>query len=222
MSQRHTTTRYHDTSFCAICSIHYQEGNQRTSQSAKLVATVEHIGRFGLGDIRLCCGFFSRCSAGVGVVVGDVGQLHFLDLLAGWFSEFSNVRGTSLATLPSTFMVSRSGDWFKLLPKDGARLSDLEVAGVAKGSAHPILWTRGLSGYREAGSDELDKEENERWSPGYFFVVEAENRDGLALRSWRLRGITGPFRVITTAGGGGIAPMGTRCSVSIGNTFVSV
>ena len=74
-------------------------------------------------------------------VVGDIGWLRFLDLSAGWFSKISGVRGTSLTTQPSTFIVSESGDWFELVPKDGARLRGLEVAGAAKLSAHFIFWT---------------------------------------------------------------------------------
>ena len=143
--------------------------------------------------------FLAGVSAGAGVVVvGDMGRLRFLDLLAGWFSEFSGVGGTSLATVPSMFMVSRSGDWFKLLPKDGARLSDLEVAGAAKESARPILWTRGLSGYREAGSDELDKEENERRSPGCFFVAEAENRDEFSVEELGVEGLSDESWLLNT------------------------
>jgi hypothetical protein len=76
--------------------------------------------------------------AGV-VVVGDMGRLRFFDLLAGWFSKCSDVGGTPLAGLPSTFIVSESEDRLELLPKDGARLSDLEVAEAAKESARFIL-----------------------------------------------------------------------------------
>ena len=98
-----------------------------------------------LVDLDLATGgfgvdFLAGVSAGAGVVVvGDMGRLRFLDLLAGWFSEFSNVGGTSLTTLPSTFIVSESEDRFELLLKDGARLSDLEIAGAAKVSARFIF-----------------------------------------------------------------------------------
>ena len=65
------------------------------------------------------------------------------------------------------------------------------VAGAAKESAcRPILWTRGLSGYGEVGSDELDEEENEQWSPGYFFVAEAENRDGFSIEELEVEGLS--------------------------------
>ena len=85
-------------------------------------------------------GFLAGLSAVAGVVVvGDMGRLRFLDLLAGWFSEFSDAGGASLATLPSTFMVSGSEDRFELALKDGARLSDLEVAEAAKESARFIF-----------------------------------------------------------------------------------
>jgi hypothetical protein len=85
-------------------------------------------------------GFLAGDSAGAGVAgVGDMGRLRFLDLLAGWFSEFSDGGGTPLATLPSTFIGSSSEDRFELLPKDGARLRDLEIAEAAKVSARFIF-----------------------------------------------------------------------------------
>jgi len=134
--------------------------------------------------------FFAGVSAGAGVaVVGDIGRLRFLDLLAGWFSEFSGVGGTSLTTLPPTFIVSASEDRFELVPKDGARLRGLEVSGAAKVSARFIFWTRGLSGYSEAGSDELDKEENERRRPGCF-VGEFENSEELSVEELGVEGLS--------------------------------
>lgn len=85
-------------------------------------------------------GFLAGVSAGAGVaVVGEIGRLRFLDFLARWFSEFSNAGGISLATLPSTFIVSESEERFELVPKDGARLSDLEVVETAKESARFIF-----------------------------------------------------------------------------------
>ena len=86
--------------------------------------------------------------------------------------------------------MSESEDRFELLPKDGARLSDFGVAETAKESASFIFWTRGLSGYSEAGSDELDKEENERRSPGCFFVAEAENREELSVEELGVEGLS--------------------------------
>lgn len=142
-------------------------------------------------------GFLAGVSAGAGVAgVGGTGRLRFLDLLAGWFSVFSDLGGASLVTLPSTYIVSESEERFELLPKDGARLSDLSVVGAVNESACFILWTRGLSGYRVAGSEELDKEEKEWRSPGCFFVAECENKEefnveelgveGLSDKSWLL------------------------------------
>ena len=126
--------------------------------------------------------------AGV-AVVGDMGRLRFLDPLAGWFSDCTGVGGTSLATVRSTFIVSESEDRLELVPKDGARLRDLEVAEAAKDSARFILWTRGLSGYSEAGSDELDNEENERRSPGCFCVAQLENRDEFSVEELGVEGL---------------------------------
>ena len=84
--------------------------------------------------------FLTGVSAGAGVVVvGDMGRLRFLDRLAGWFSEGCGVEGTSFAAVTSTFIVSESEDRLELLPKDGARLSDLEVVGAAKESARFIF-----------------------------------------------------------------------------------
>jgi hypothetical protein len=83
--------------------------------------------------------FLAGVCVGAGVVVGDMGRLRFLDRLAGWFSECSGAGGTSLATLMSTFIVSESEDRLELLPKDGARLRDLEVAGATKVSARFIF-----------------------------------------------------------------------------------
>ena len=92
---------------------------------------------FATGDF---VDFLAGVLAGAGVaVVGEIGRLRFLDLFAGWFSEFSDVGSTSLATLPSMFIVSESDDRFELLLKDGARLSDLEVVEAAKVSARFIL-----------------------------------------------------------------------------------
>lgn len=135
--------------------------------------------------------FLAGVSASAGVlVVGDMGRLRFLDLFAGWFSNCMGVEGTSLVTPPSTFIVSESGDRLELLPKDGARLSDLEVVEVAKDSVRFIFWTRGLSGYREAGSDELDNEENERRSPGCFFVALFENKDEFSVEELGVEGLS--------------------------------
>jgi hypothetical protein len=84
--------------------------------------------------------FLAGVSAGAGlVVVGDMGRLRFLALFAGWFSDCTGVGGTSLAASPSMFIVSESDDLLEWLPKDGARLRDLEVAETAKDSARFIL-----------------------------------------------------------------------------------
>ena len=86
--------------------------------------------------------FLTGVSAGAGVVVmvvGDMGRLRFLDRLAGWLPECSDTGGTSFATVTSMFMVSESDDRLELLLKDGARLSDLEVAEAAKESARFIF-----------------------------------------------------------------------------------
>lgn len=93
-----------------------------------------------LATVGFATGFLAGVSAGAGVVVvGDIGRLRFLDLLARWFPEFSDAGGTALAALLSTLIVSESEDRFELLLKDGARLSDLEVAETANESTHFIL-----------------------------------------------------------------------------------
>ena len=84
-------------------------------------------------------GFLLAGVSGTGVVVmGDMGRLRFLDLFAGGFSEFV-VGGTSTTTLSSRLIVSESDDRLELAPKEGARLSDLEVVETAKDSARFIL-----------------------------------------------------------------------------------
>jgi len=91
-------------------------------------------------------GFLLAGVSGTGVVaMGDMGRLRFLDLFAGEFSKCV-VGGTSTATLSSRLIVSESDDRLEVAPKDGARLSELEVVETAKDSARFILWTRGLSG----------------------------------------------------------------------------
>jgi hypothetical protein len=47
-----------------------------------------------------------------------------------------------------------------------------------------------LSGYRVAGSDELDKEENERRSPGCFVAAETENREELSVEELGVEGLS--------------------------------
>ena len=85
-------------------------------------------------------GFLAGVSVGAGVVVvGDMGRLRFLDRFAGWLPECSDGGGTSLGTVTSTVIVSESEDRLELLPKDGARLSDLEVEEAAKESARFIF-----------------------------------------------------------------------------------
>lgn len=49
------------------------------------------------------------------------------------------MRGTSFVILSSTFIVSESEDRLELLPKEGARLSDLEVEDAAKESTRFIF-----------------------------------------------------------------------------------
>ena len=94
----------------------------------------------GLATEGFAADFLIGDSDGAGVAgVGGIGRLRFLDLLAGWFSVFSDLGGASLVTLPSTHIVSASEDWFELLPKDGARLSDLNGVGAANESACFIL-----------------------------------------------------------------------------------
>ena len=84
-------------------------------------------------------GFLLAGVSGTGVVVmGDMGRLRFLDLFAGEFSEFV-VGGTSTTMLSSRLIVSESDDRLELAPKEGARLSDLEVVETAKDSARFIL-----------------------------------------------------------------------------------
>ena len=84
-------------------------------------------------------GFLLAGVSGTGVVVmGDMGRLRFLDLFAGGFSEFV-VGGTSTTMLSSRLIVSESDDRLELAPKEGARLSDLEVVETAKDSARFIL-----------------------------------------------------------------------------------
>ena len=53
-----------------------------------------------------------------------------------------------------------------------------------------VFWTRGLSRYREAGSDGFDNKENEWWSPGCFFVVVFENRDEFSVEELRVKGLS--------------------------------
>ena len=94
-------------------------------------------------DLDLAADGFIDFLAGVSVsagvlVVGDMGRLRFLDLFAGGFSEFV-VGGTSTTMLSSRLIVSESDDRLELAPKEGARLSDLEVVETAKDSARFIL-----------------------------------------------------------------------------------
>ena len=83
--------------------------------------------------------------------------------------------------------VGEMKDRLELVPKDGARLRDLEVVDAAKGSVRFILWTQGLSGYSEAGSDELGNGENERRSLGCFYVARLGNREELCVDLEELR-----------------------------------
>jgi len=83
-------------------------------------------------------GFLAGVSGTGVVVMGDTGRLRFLDLLAGRVSECVT-GGTSWTALSSRLIVSESDDRSELPPKDGARLSDLEVAEAAKDSARFIL-----------------------------------------------------------------------------------
>ena len=145
------------------------------------------------GDLAtdgLVVDFLAGVWAGSGVVVGGMGRLRFLDRLAGCGSGCSDAGGTSLPTLVSMFIASESKDKFELLPKDGARLSDLEVAGTTTDSERFIFWTRGLSGYSEAGSDELDSEEKERRSPGCFVVAQFEKRDEFRVEELGVEGLS--------------------------------
>ena len=83
-------------------------------------------------------GFLAGVSGNGVVVMGDMGRLRFLDLFAGGLSGCVG-GGTSWTTLSSRLIVSESDDRLELAPKDGARLSDLEVAEAAKDSARFIL-----------------------------------------------------------------------------------
>ena len=116
-----------------------------------------------------------------------MGRLRFLNRLAGCSSGRSDAGGTSLPTLVSMFIASESEDRFELLPKDGARLRDLEVVGTTTDSERFIFWTRGLSKYSEAGSDELYSEEKEQRSPGRSVAAQFEKGTSSAWRNPRLR-----------------------------------
>lgn len=84
--------------------------------------------------------FLAGVWAGAGVAgMGDMGWLSFLDRLAGWCPELSGVGGTPLARSASTFIVSMNEAWIESVPKDGARLRDLEAAEAAKESARFIF-----------------------------------------------------------------------------------
>ena len=92
----------------------------------------------GLVTEGLVVGFLAGVAGAGVVVVGDMGRLRFLDLLAGEFSK-SVVGGTSSAAQSSRLIVSESDDRLELVPKEGARLSDLEVVETANDSARFIF-----------------------------------------------------------------------------------
>jgi len=102
-----------------------------------------------LVDLGLATDGFVDFLAGVSstgvVVMGDMGRLRFLILFVGRSSKCV-VGGTSWTTLSSGFIAYESDDRSELPPKDGARLSDLEVGEVAKDLACSVLCTRGLLG----------------------------------------------------------------------------
>jgi hypothetical protein len=97
--------------------------------------SLEDLGLVGEG---FTVDFLAGVCEGAGVV-GGIGRLRFLDRLAGGFSGCSDVGGNSLAVVASMFIVSESEDRLELLPKDGARLRDFEVAEAAKDSARFIF-----------------------------------------------------------------------------------
>ena len=128
--------------------------------------------------------------AGTSVVMGGMGQLCFLDCLAGCGSGRPDAGGTTMPTLVSMFIASESEDRFELLPKDGAHLSDLEVTGTTTDLECFIIWTRGLCGYSDAGLDELYSKEKEQRSPGCFTIAQFEKRDKFSVEELGVEGLS--------------------------------